>query len=145
MRKSQVIIFAIGINDSRCDTKGNPQTPLDKFQENFNSLLKKAKERADKIVCFGLTKVIDRKILIYKGRPTKFFYTDVSVKKYDAEIEKACQNANVPFLKMHNLLEDSDLQEDGLHPNSQGHEKIFQRIKEFLLDEKIIESPESHS
>jgi len=30
------------------------------------------------------------------------------------------------------------LLEDGLHPNSEGHKKIFESVKEFLIKNKII-------
>ena len=38
---------------------------------------------------------------------------------------------------MYGLLDKEDL-EDGLHPNSAGHEKMFQRVKDFLIKNKII-------
>lgn len=83
--KPEVIVFAIGINDLRyTDSKDNPQISLDKFQENLNNLLKKAKERTDKIVFLGLTKINDIKTLIYKGKQSEFYYTDELAKKYNA-------------------------------------------------------------
>jgi len=38
---------------------------------------------------------------------------------------------------MGDSLEFSDL-EDGLHPNAKGHEKMFQRIRDFLVENKVI-------
>lgn len=38
---------------------------------------------------------------------------------------------------MFDLLENEDL-EDGLHPNSEGHKKMFIRVKDFLIENKII-------
>ena len=35
------------------------------------------------------------------------------------------------------LITKEDL-EDGLHPNAGGHEKIFQKVKDFLIENKII-------
>ena len=137
-REPQVIVFAIGINDSLyINSKDNPRTPLDKFQNNINVLLEKAKKYTDKVVCLGLTKVDDSKTAPCPWKPTKF-YTDENVKKYDAKIKEVCQDAEVLFLKIHDLLENSDL-EDGLHPNSQGHEKMFLRVKDFLLSNKVVQ------
>ena len=35
------------------------------------------------------------------------------------------------------LLTDEDL-EDGLHPNTAGHKKMFERMKKFLIDTEIV-------
>ncbi|MEA1963419.1 MAG: hypothetical protein U9M94_04270 [Patescibacteria group bacterium] len=43
----------------------------------------------------------------------------------------------MPFIEMFDLLNDEDL-EDGLHPNSDGHEKMFKRVRDFLIENKII-------
>jgi len=39
--------------------------------------------------------------------------------------------------KYFDLLNDEDLN-DGLHPNADGHEKMFNRVKDFLIENKII-------
>ena len=38
---------------------------------------------------------------------------------------------------MFDLLEVDDLP-DGLHPNTEGHKKMFERIKDFLVENKLI-------
>lgn len=137
-REPQIIIFAIGINDSRYNnTKDNVQILLDKFQNNISVLLEKAKKHSDKIVCLGLTSVNESKTAPCQWNPTKFYTNDL-IKKYDAKIKEVCHTASVFFLEMNDLLENSDL-EDGLHPNSRGHEKMFLRVKEFLLMNKIVQ------
>lgn len=68
--------------------------------------------------------------------PEKFYSND-SVSKYNSIIEKVCREYNLPFIPMFDLLEKNEL-DDGLHPNSIGHEKMFLRIKDFLLGNNII-------
>lgn len=136
-REPQIIIFAIGINDARyINSRENHQTSLDKFQKNLNILLEKAKKHANKIIFLGLTKVDNSKTLPCSWKPTKF-YDDADVKKYDEIIKDTCQSKGVFFLEVHNLLENSEL-EDGLHPNPQGHEKIFLKVKDFLYSNKLL-------
>lgn len=136
-RGPQVIIFAIGINDSRyINSEDNPQTTIDNFQKNLEDLIEKAKKYAEKIICLGLTKVDDQRTAPCSWKPTKF-YTNVIIKKYDDKIKESCENASVLFLEVNDLLENSDLA-DGLHPNPKGHEKIFLRVRDFLLTSKII-------
>lgn len=136
-RKPQILILAIGINDSRyINTNDNIETPLDEFQNNFQDLLEKAKKHTNKIIVLGLTKVNEKITGLGLYKPTKF-YTEDYVKKYDATIKEICKNKGVLFLEMYDLLKNEDL-EDGLHPNPQGHKKMFLRIKDFLLNNKIV-------
>jgi len=39
---------------------------------------------------------------------------------------------------MYDLLQDEDL-DDGLHPNAQGHKKMFERIKGFLIENDVAD------
>jgi len=50
---------------------------------------------------------------------------------YNNKIKEICEKNNLRYIDLSDLMENSDF-EDGLHPNSKGHEKIFQKIKEFL-------------
>jgi len=52
-------------------------------------------------------------------------------------IEEFCQKKSLIFIPMQGLLDKEDLP-DGVHPTAAGHEKIFQRVKECLEDNKII-------
>ena len=53
------------------------------------------------------------------------------------EIKEICAKNNLLFIEMQDLLKDEDL-EDGLHPNSKGHEKMFLRVKDFLEKNEIV-------
>lgn len=65
------------------------------------------------------------------------FYSNDNIKKYDSAIKKTCVQNDIPFIQLIDLLEPGDLA-DGLHPNSRGHEKIFEKIKNFLLTNKLV-------
>ena len=126
-REPQTIIFAIGINDSQyVNSKDNPRVSLEKFQNNLVELIKQAKNFSNKILFIGLTKVEDGQ-----------FYNNDNIAKYNAMIEKVSAEHKLPFLNLFDLLETSDLY-DGLHPNSEGHKKMFLKVKEFLMEKKVI-------
>ena len=138
-REPQIIIFAIGINDSQyIKTKDNPRVSLEKFQNNLVELINQAKKFSDKIVFIGLTKVEDEKLMQIPWSTEEKFYDSDNVAKYNAVIEKISSEHNLPFLNLLDLLELSVL-DDGLHPNSNGHKKMFLKIKEFLLTNKIVQ------
>jgi lysophospholipase L1-like esterase len=64
------------------------------------------------------------------------YYTNANIQKYSAIMEDVCAKNAVPFIEI-GLLENSDF-DDGLHPNTQGHQKIFGDVKSFLEKEKWI-------
>lgn len=130
-RQPNVIILAIGINDSQyVNTKDTPRVSLQKYEDNLTKLMTQARGFTDKVVCIGITKVDESKTAPIPWDPTKY-YDNENIAKYNASAEKMCQQTNVPFINLFDLLEPSDL-EDGLHPNAQGHQKMFVRIKEAL-------------
>ena len=136
-RKPNIIIFAIGINDSQyVNTKDNPRVPIEQFQNNLKKLAKQASKIADKTIFVGLTKVDESRTMPVAWNATRFYEIN-EVSKYNLTIKMFCQNNKLAFIDMSNRLKDKDL-EDGLHPNASGHKKMFDTIKNFLIDNKIV-------
>lgn len=137
-REPQIIIFAIGTNDSHYTlSKDNPYVSLEKFQKNLVTLVNQAKKISEKIVFVGLTKIDESKMMPTPWETEKFYDND-NITRYNSVIEKVCAELGLPFVDLLNLLETNDL-DDGLHPNSNGHKKMFLRIKEFLQTKKIVQ------
>lgn len=133
-KKPQSIFLAIGINDLQyINEEDNLRIFIKKFRNNYNTLLKKAKKYTNTIVCLGLTKINENKMIFNK------FYINKIVKLYNTKIKQACEINNVFFLDVYGLLVNSDL-EDGIHPNSKGHKKMFLKVNNFLISNKFIEN-----
>lgn len=136
-RNPDVIIIGIGINDSQyINSKDNPRVPLEKFESNLMELVKQAKKFTEEIIFVGLTNIDETKLMPIPWDSTKY-YDEENVTIYNTKVEEVCEKNNLLFVPMLDLLSNEDL-EDGLHPNSKGHEKMFQRIKDFLIANKII-------
>ena len=132
-RKPKVIIFAIGINDSQYVRSENKRrVPIEQFKNNLAKLYDTAREFTEKIIFVGLTQVDETKTKPIPWNTDKEYDND-GVKQYDAAIREFCAGKNVKFVEM-NVLELEDL-EDGLHPNSDGHAKMFARIKAEIENE----------
>src|SRR4030042_1024853 len=134
-----IIILSIGINDSQFNPSSNNfKIPPQKFQDNIKKLLNAAREISSKIIFVGLTPV-DEKI-------TTSWYTDECYKneyiqKYDEIIKSACKENKIYFVEIFNDFMESNynkLLEDGLHPNSEGHKKIFEIVRDFLSKNSIV-------
>jgi len=134
----QGILLGIGLNDTarvgRPD--GRPQLDAEGFLFGLQQLLHKAKKIAA-VHVIGLTPV-EESAMPYAG---VLWYSLADIRHYEALLEEACLEANVPFLPLlEGLLADSDwplwLSNDGLHLNSEGHRRVFERVRSWpgLLD-----------
>lgn len=111
-------IFGIGIKDSLLLNKDKKY--FLKFNENLKNIINISSKYTNDICFVGLVKPDISKRKEYEIE---------NVLKIDKAIEKQCELSNVHYIKMRNIISDSDLY-DGLHPNSIGYEKMCERIME---------------
>jgi len=126
-----LVIFAIGINDS-CPNNWmtGKQTPKEEFKEALRKMVKSALEKKCKVAFFGLTPVNPKKIT---GRG--LLLTNEAVKIYDAYISDVAKEVIASKLDLFEELEKKGYPEllvDIVHPNSEGHEMISQKVISFL-------------
>ncbi len=132
VRKPNIIIFDIGINDSAyIKSKDNPLVPLDEFKSNIKNLIALAKKFTDKIFFVGLVKGDDSKTIPFPRSKTGKCYDKENAKKYNDIMESVCEEGGVAFINVFDLLNDEDF-DDGLHPNLGGHQKIFEAARRDL-------------
>jgi len=135
-RKPGLIIFNIGINDSLFrGTEDYPETPLQDFEVNMELLIEKARKFTDKIVVLGLVKGSDLLTTPLIQSTTGKSYTKERTKIYDAKLEEVARKNGLMFVDINELLTDADF-DDGLHPNINGHIKIFEKVSSEL--DKIL-------
>lgn len=127
-REPNLIIFAIGINDAQFIYSTNGlRVSLDEFQQNLAKLLSIAKKFTDKVVFVGLTRVDESKTTPIPWNTDKS-YTNENIERLDNAIKKFCEDNELKFIPMESVVGNDDLI-DGLHPNTKGHIKIFNRMK----------------
>ena len=137
-RKPDCIILSVTGNDTQfLINKNHCRVLVKDTQNNFIKLIEQSKKYTENIIIVGLTKVDEKEInSIFIPNKNKY-YKNVYIEKYDKLIQEIAETYNVKFINNLKLLNDYDL-EDGLHPNAQGHKKMFERIKDFLIENKII-------
>ena len=127
-REPNLIIFAIGINDAQFIHSTNClRVSLDEFQQNLAKLLAITKKFTDRVVFVGLTRVDESKTTPIPWNTDKS-YTNENIEQLDNVIKKFCEDNKLKFIPMESVVGSDDLI-DGLHPNSKGHIKIFNRMK----------------
>lgn len=110
-----VLLLALGANDGLRGIK------LESSEKNLRKIIAKAKERNMKIIIAGM-------LLPTNYGPeyrTKF-------EKMFAKLAKELDLTYIPFLLVGVGGEKKMNQEDGIHPNEKGHEKIAQTVLKFL-------------
>lgn len=137
-RKGNLIIISIGDNDTVYNgAPDKPRLTEDEYASNIEQMISIARAVTDRIVLLGLKKVTEEKV-----QPVwwddEVNYSNDSIKAYDERLKKIADEQGVGYIPMFDLLTVDDL-EDGLHPNAQGHEKIFQKIKDWLENKKWLE------
>jgi len=133
-----IIIFAIGSNDCQySSSKENTKVEPNDFERNLNILLNKAHKYTKKVLFIGITKVDESKTYPISW-DENIYCTNKNIQQYNKILKDFCRDKNVLFVDVFDLLDKRDLI-DGLHPNSQGHQKMFKRVRDFLLENKLVE------
>ena len=136
-RDPEMIIFAIGINDARyIDNPDNPAVPLPQFQKNIQELINQAQQFSKKIIFLGLTNVVESLVMPLPDTQNEY-YRLKNIAAYNQHLQEVCQKNNLPFLDVLDLLSDAEL-EDGLHPDSNGHEKMYLIVRDYILNNHLI-------
>jgi len=129
-RKPDILIFSIGDNDSALIS-------LEKFEQNLIKLIRLARKFTKDIVFLGF-KSIDES----KTNPVPWnkavSYSNERLSKYNSKLKEITDKEDLMYIEVKNLLDIKKDLEDGLHPNNEGHQKLFLKVKQFLLDKKLI-------
>lgn len=130
-----LILIAIGTNDSYHFVKDqNCNVSLEKYAGNLARLAQKAKEYNSKIAFLGLTPLNDALLNPVPWKPDKFYKLEF-VEEYNQELKNFCNQNNLPFIDVMDKFMQKDwrnMLSDGLHPNPEGHQLLFEIVKEFL-------------
>ncbi len=129
----QGILIGIGHNDlarvGRPD--GRHQLEPEAFLFGLHQLLQEARAIAP-VHVIGLTPVLEERMPF----ADVLWYGLADVRRYEALLEEACLEADVPFLPLlESLLADGQwpdlLGADGLHLNSAGHRQVYERVRQW--------------
>lgn len=138
-----VIIFKGG-NDAAWLVKQNDNmVPFTEFKQNLTKILEIAQRHQSQVLFASLFPFDEAKTIPFKEADTaigELHYTYQDRDKYDQAIKELCQKENLFFLDFKEYLNNDYLQylPDGVHPNAKGHEIIYQIVKKYLLDNKLI-------
>ena len=123
-----LVVLQLGINDAQ-EIDGERRSPLEQSESNMEEIIDSCKSRASRVVLVEegfIAEDIDEDVM--EGE-----LSNQDLKKYEEVKKKVAERKSVDFFNLRdeiNREEWLDNLEDGIHPNSQGHERIFNKIKE---------------
>jgi len=129
-REPHVTLLAIGINDA----KTNSGITEEEFRVNLAKIFDQARSCGGRLFFVGLTRVEERKTTPFDVQSR---FENDHIARFDTIAEALCEEYHVFYIPMHDLLTPADLA-DGLHPNSQGHQKMFERVRDTLTAQGIF-------
>lgn len=136
-----IFIFAIGINDCQFLHKENRfRIEERKFKENIQKLIMSANIVSSKILFVGLTPVDESKTIPIPWNTNKS-YKNEYVEKYNEMIKSICKENNILFIEIFEnwlKLDYKKILEYGLHPNTEGHQKLFEIVRDYLIEKNLI-------
>ncbi len=125
----EVIFIAIGINDSVFYSDGRCFMTDIELKDNLRKLIMQAKTFTKNVYLIGLTHVDESKVCPFPESRTGKSWKNDRVEMFDSIIEVTAQSEGVEYIPMKGLLMDSDMF-DGLHVNTIGQKKMFDRVSE---------------
>jgi len=131
------VIFSIGTNDAAvCNPGSEDRVPLAEYKSNLSSLIGRARECVKSVVVIGPGDVDDSRTQPAPWAP-HVSYTDSRAEQYSEAARAEAKKKLATFIDIRNTLSADDL-EDGLHPNTEGHRKLFEHIKSELEKHNIL-------
>lgn len=133
------IIFSCGTNDAKAvDQIDNHPISPDDFAANVHALIHLTKEYSNHILGVGIVPVDESKTLpkesAVSGRLS--FFSNQRLKQFEEALGRVCEAEQVQFVPLFDGVPadwtQTHLWRDGLHPNDQGHDWIYERVEPSL-------------
>ena len=131
IRNADALIFQTGGNDASYErAPGNYLVSPKNFKTNLEEIINRAKKITNNIIFMDLKNCDESKTMPVSW--IDIYYTNENIQKYSRITEEVCREQGVAFLDIA-FLDNQDF-DDSLHPNARGHEKIFNQVRDFLIE-----------
>lgn len=129
----RIVIIALGKNDSRYnfESKSN-EISVEKFKQNLEKIINACFDyKNTKIILFNIGKYNDEITFPVPWNTVLGYRTDL-IKPYNEVLKDFAKQKNVELIDLNSKLTLDDLY-DGVHPNSNGHKKIYEEVLEKIM------------
>jgi len=137
-----VFIVDIGANDSCYEyAKKDFTIPSEEFKKNIKNIIGITRKFSKKIIIMGPWPMDDSKLDPIPWAEHKS-YKNEYIKQYNEIVKEVCEQENVYYINTYDKFLDglqNNISHDGCHPSTQGHKLVFEIIRDFLIENKILE------
>jgi lysophospholipase L1-like esterase len=134
-----ILIFAIGINDTFLEN-GIAVSRPDNYKKDIEKLYEIASKYTDKMIFVGLTSVDEKESdpWVFNTGNSELSWMNNRIQAFDTKLKEFTNENHITFVEIFNDFmkqqQAEQLLADGLHPNSKGHQFIYERVKSALDD-----------
>ncbi len=139
-----MIIISLGGRDAVTEiATGKTYTSTLEFEENLKKIIGIARKYTTKLLFVGVVGPRDES----KTHPIEWMPEYASenkyIKKFNGIERRVCKENGVHFIDIFSKFEKLDyksLLEDGIHPNSKGHKKVFSMVRSYLVKKELLKN-----
>jgi lysophospholipase L1-like esterase len=126
--RKPVIVVQIGVNDS-CNEPSEPHIKLEDYKNNLKAIVDIVKPLSSKIVFVGLSACDESKTT--PALWGEYYYRNKDIKAYETAMSETADACGIDFIPIFDafklkLDDGGNFLPDGIHPNDEGHELIYQ-------------------
>ncbi len=134
-----VILIAIGTNDSRgLGSPDNIQINPKDYENNVCEMVDIAKNQTKEVILIGLPPV-DESLMPFENT----YFSNKTIEQFNDILQKIAEENSLLFCDIYSEFTKQEnypkLLVDGVHPNAEGYKIMYEIIKKFLIQNKIIE------
>jgi len=134
-----VVLFQVGVNDANHNNAFHKeQISKDEMVRNLDRLVECANEYTRDVVFLGLMPIFEK--AVWKEFPhfeNKFFSEEVH--EYAGSLKNHCKERDYKYIHLYSLLKEENFV-DGIHPENEGHELIFQAVLHSLKRWNLLDA-----
>jgi lysophospholipase L1-like esterase len=139
--QEELIIIAVGINDSVLLSDNTVNMDVYTFQTSYEKLINEALKLSSHVYCLGLTAVDEELTSPWSGSSTGKQWRNNRINLFEDSIKQSATRLDVPFLPVHDeflgkIETGHEFLADGLHPNDAGHEFLASTVISAILNNK---------
>jgi len=131
------IVFATGTNDTLFRNSQDFESIPERYEAELNQLIQLAKKYSSKVVFVDLLPVDENLTNPIKPSSSGKCYTNERISNFNKVLYEVCDSHSLLCIKASEKYLKKDykmLLADGIHPNDQGHEVIFNLVVEHVKD-----------
>ena len=136
------ILRVTGLNDSLMDREtGESQVSLEEYRKNLESILEIASGSCNSVHLVGQTPIDQREVDPVPWKETHSYRTERYIRYRDV-LNEVRESREIGFSNLRARIDEETWRrnylEDGIHPNREGHRKIYDLVKKDLKSRGTI-------